>query len=104
MAISFLGFNDQLPHGRILRRCLQKLEEGVEEGNDVLAVMPHMIDGDGSDVSHFAEVVTRFGFASTTTAKAGYEELASMLGKLNTNASVSSVNAAMLQAFNKFRG
>ncbi len=71
--------------------------------NDLLATMTLMIDGDGSDAAHFSYMQSKFGFADNATAKAGYEELASALAKLNTDGSVSNVNAAILQLLNKFR-
>lgn len=103
MAISHLQFNDQLQHGRILRRVLNAGEALLDEGNDLLATIPTMIDGDGSSAAHFAEVVTRFGFADTATAKLAWEEFQSMMSKVTGNGSVSSVNAALVQAFGKFR-
>lgn len=103
MAKTNIYFNDQTNHGRILRRGLNTLEEGFESLNDVLANMPHMIDGDGSDAAHFTEVTSRYGFADNATAKAAWDELNSLMAKLNTDNSVTSVNAAMLQAFAKMR-
>lgn len=103
MATTNIYFNDQTQYGRLLRRGLQQLEEGKDTLNDVLASMPHMIDGDGSDAAQFAEVTSRYGFASNAAAKAAWDELNSVLFKLNTNASVDSVNAALLQAFAKLR-
>ncbi len=87
----------------MLRRGLQQLEEGKDVLNDVLASMPHMIDGDGSNATQFSEVTSRYGFASNEAAKAAWDELNSMMFKLNTDASVSAVNAAMNQAFAKMR-
>jgi len=62
-----------------------------------------MIDGDGSQVEHFEEVMTRYAFPSTTVAKSAWEELNSLAFKLNTNSSVTDVLAALNQAFAKFR-
>lgn len=103
MATTNIYFNEASQYGRLVRRGLDQLENGVEQLNDVLANMVHMIDGDGSSATHFTEVVTRYGFADTTAAKAAWDELNSLMAKLNTDASVSSVNAAMLQAFAKMR-
>lgn len=103
MAISKIAFNDGLPHGAMLRRALTNLELGQEGLVDILAAMVLMIDGDGSQVTHFDEVMTRFAFPSTTVAKAAYDELQSLRSKITVDSSVTNVNAAMLQAFNKFR-
>ena len=103
MAVAHIAFNDQITHGRLLRRALSQMEESLEGLGDLVATIALMIDGDGSQVAHFTYVTSKFGFTDNATAKAGYEELQSVYGKLSTNASVSSVNAALLQAFNKFR-
>jgi hypothetical protein len=103
MATSNIEFNAGLRHGSLLRSALTSLENGHDALNDVIASMQLMIDGDGSNVSHFNEMMTRFGFASTTTAKAAWDELNSVRFKLNTNDSVSDVLAALNQAFAKFR-
>lgn len=103
MAISYLHFDDQKQHGRMLRRGLQMLEESRDLLVDTLATMTRMVDGDGSDAAHFAEVVTRFGFTSNANAKAAWDELNSVLAKITTDGSVSNTHAALEQAFAKFR-
>lgn len=103
MAVNHIAFNDQTNHGRILRRALQHVEEGLKELNDLLATMQQMIDGDGSQAAHFTYATEKFGFGSDAITKAAWDELNSLASKLNTNANVSDVNAALLQAFNKFR-
>jgi hypothetical protein len=103
VAVTHIAFNDQLQHGRLLRRCLNGLEDGYENLLDVIDVMAQMLDGDGSAVGHFAYHVSKFGFADTTAAKACWDELQSLKGKLSVNSSVTDVNAALLQAFAKLR-
>ena len=103
MAFTHVYFNDQIHHGRLLRRALQQLEEGLESLNDIFSALNHMKDGDGSQAAHFARATTLLGFPDDATTKAAYDELNSLQAKLNTNASVTDVNAALLQAFAKFR-
>lgn len=103
MAVQHIGFNDQVLHGRLLRRGLQQMEEALDILNDVKATMALMIDGDGTDAAQFTYMTAKFGFSSNPEAKAAWDELNSLLFKLNTNAQVTDVNAAMLQAFNKLR-
>lgn len=103
MAVAHLNFNGGTQHGALLRRGLLGLEEALSRLNEIKNTMALMIDGDGSDASHFAYMQDKFGFADNAGAKAAWEELNSALFKLNTNDSVSSVNAALLQLFNKFR-
>lgn len=103
MAVTHIAFNQSTQHGLLLRRAVADLELGLEALNDVLAVMVTMIDGDGSQASHFTYATSKFGFESDAGAKSAFDELNSLAFKLNTNSSVSDTNAALLQAFNKFR-
>lgn len=114
MAISHLQFGNSTTAANQLRSGLQQLESGREQLIKALAKMNTMIDGDGSNIAHFDEVVKRFevhdyqtGQAVTdamrTTAKALWDELNSCMFKLTTDASVSSVQAAILQLMNKTR-
>lgn len=103
MAVSHIPYNKGTIHGSILSGGLNRLETALDELNEIKGTMALMIDGDGSSASHFAYMQEKFGFLDNAAAKAAWDELNSLLFKLNTNASVSDVNAALLQAFNKFR-
>jgi hypothetical protein len=103
VAVSHIKFNDGLPHGSQLRRALTALESGTESLADVIACMARMIDGDGSSADHFTYMQQRYDFASTADAKSAWEELNSLNSKFSGNGQVSDVNAALLQAFAKFR-
>lgn len=103
MATTNIYFSSDTHYGRMLRTGLNNLENGYEIFNDALANMTHMIDGDGTSATHFTEVTTRYGFLNNDHAKAAWDELNSLMAKLNTDASVSNVNAALLQIFAKMR-
>ena len=102
MAATNFFIDTSKQHGSKLKSALNQLETGFDSLNDILANIPHMIDGDGSSSTHFVEVTNRYGFPDDATSKAAYEEIQSVMSKLNTDASVTSVNAALLQAFAKF--
>lgn len=114
MAISHLQFNRSTYHGSLLAQGLA-LETAREQLIKARDVMLTMIDGgDASNVANFDEVVRKFGVegwvadnapttAQRTTAKAIYDELSSAISKITTDGSVSSVQAALLQLFNKLR-
>ena len=104
MAFAHISFNDQLPHGRMLRRLLNQAEESDDQFTDVRDVMVQMRDGDGSQAAHYAEVTARFGFATDAKAKEAFEELDSAYSKTSGNGSVSNVRAARDQFFAKLRG
>ncbi len=103
MAVAHINFNHNTQHGQLLHSAITRLEDSFDDLNEIKGAMALMIDGDGSQAAHFAYMTVKFGFDTDALAKAAYDELASLLGKLNTNASVTDVNAALLQAFNKFR-
>jgi hypothetical protein len=104
MAFAHIYFNDQLQYGRQLRRCLQQMEESDEALKDIRDVMIQMRDGDGSAAIHYAEVTTRFGFASDAKAKSAFDEIDSAYSKTSGDGSVSNVRAARDQLFAKLRG
>jgi hypothetical protein len=104
MAFNHLHFNDQTQYGRLLRRMLNKSEESDDEMNDVRDLMIQMRDGDGSVDTHYAEVTSKFGFASDAKAKAAFDELDSAYSKTSGNGSVTNVRAARDQLYAKLRG
>lgn len=103
MAFTHFQIGAASTHGPQLRSILSQLENGRSGLFQIIATMNTMIDGDGSLAAMFPEVTARFGFQSDAQSKAAWDELNSLQSKLNTDASVSSVAAAMVQAFNKFR-
>lgn len=104
MAFQHIHFNDQTTYGRMLRRMLSQAEQSDDLMRDVRDVMIQMRDGDGSDAAHYAELVTRFGFASNAKAKEAFDELDSAYSKTSGDGSVSFVRAARDQLFAKMRG
>ena len=110
MAISHLPFNNPpIKHGNALQSALTQLENGMIGLNAQIQTMGLMLSGDGSDPIHFNYIVNKYGFNAANgidanaVAKAAWEELLSLQSKLNTDAQVSNVKAAMAQAFSKFR-
>lgn len=103
MAYTHFQISPTSTHGPQLRNALTTLETGYQNCLNMLGTIPTMIDGDGSQVAHFAEVTARFGFQSDAQSKAAWEELQSMMSKLTGDGSVTFVNAALKQAWNKFR-
>lgn len=102
MAATNITFNRTLHHGQDLSRYLNDLDRVNNANGRLLAVMQHMIDGDGSDAAHFTEVTARYGFASNAKAKEAWDELNSLIAKLTTNGSVTNVQAAINQLLAKF--
>jgi hypothetical protein len=103
MAVGHYQFNDQLQHGRILRRVLNGAESFLDEGQDLLTAGAQMIDGDGSQDAHFTYFTTKFGFPDNATARNAWNEFQSVMSKITGNGSVTDTNAAIVQALAKFR-
>lgn len=105
MAFPHNHFNDQLPHGRVLRRMLNQAEESDDSMPDILQTMVLMCEGsDPSQEANFTEVTARYGFASNAKSKSAYDELASAWSKTSGNGSVTDSRAARDQLFAKLRG
>lgn len=106
MAAAHIHFNDQTQYGRMLRRVLQKMEEGDDEMADVRDVMIQMRDGadNAGDTSNYAELTSKFGFANNDKARAAFLELDSAYSKTSGNGSVDNVRAARDQLYAKLRG
>lgn len=99
MPVGHITFDAFTPHGKLLRDNITKLQDSIDKLNDLRESMIQMIDGDGSQAAHFDYFIGKFGFLTNEDAKACFEELASMLFKLNTDAQVSNVQAALNQFF-----
>lgn len=101
MAATNIPFDRSNQFGQEIKALLNAYRKVVTDGPIVLAAMAQMVDGDGSDVSHFTEMVTLGIYENTADAKASYDELASANSKAATNASVDNVQAAYLQVCSK---
>lgn len=97
MAATNIPFDRSNQFGQEIRALLLAYRKVNEDGPNILEAMGHMIDGDGSDVAHFAEMVTLGIYENTTDAKASYDELASVNAKLTSNTSQTNVDAALKQ-------
>jgi len=87
-----------------LRVMFSHLEQFINTLNGTIGTMQTMIGpGGGSDDADYADIAKNFGFSDAVNAHAGWNELLSIQGKLQTDASVDHVMAALTQALNKFR-
>lgn len=104
MADLHLDFVNSTAHASRLRNTLSHGEAFLEGMAREIATMQLMIDGNGSEASHFVGVAASYGFENTgVDAKAAWEELQSAYSKVSGDGAVSSVNAALKQLFNKLR-
>lgn len=104
MAFNHIFFNSSLlPYGPMLRRALDLNEQADDQLRDIRDCMVQMIDGDGSQNIHYAELTKRFGFADDAAAHAAFLEIDSAFSKTSADGNVSNVRAARDQLFNKLR-
>jgi len=104
MAFTHIHFDDTTQYGRILRRRIRTNEDADDQLADVVALFQSMLDGDGSQDAHYAEVTSRFAFPSNAVAHAAFNELASAYAKTSGNGAVTNVRAARDQLFAFLRG
>ncbi len=100
MAAGNYTFNDSTHGGRLLRSAISQFEAGYNALKQVQGCMIQSLSSGSPQVQSFLDF---WGFPDMATAQAAYDEFSSMMGKITTDASVSSVQAALNQAFNKFR-
>lgn len=100
MAIGHIQINPNLPHAARLIGALRAIKQGLDDANDAHKTLEQMRDsGPGNPFTQYA--VDKYGFADTDGAMAAFNEVSALLAKLNTNASVTDVNGAILQAVRK---
>ena len=106
MAAPHFDYSQSLPFAIQIRNMFGNLENSFNSlvnNNGLVGTMKLMIDGDGSQDVHYHPIAVAAGFADDATARAAFNEILSVQGKLDSDASVSNVNAAVIQAINKFR-
>ncbi len=103
MAFQKIFIDPAKQYGQRLLGGLTQFENGLKTISDIRDTMTLMIDGDGSNESMFNEVTLRFGTISNTASKAAWDELNSCLAKQFTDGSITFVNAAREQLFDKLR-
>lgn len=115
MAVAHIFFDENSQYGRKLRNCLNLMESGDDQQVDVRDFMIQMRDGDGSQNSHYAELVKRLGVLGyapvqgdpsaeqLAAARSLFEEFDSAFSKTSGNGAVSNVRAARDQVFAKLR-
>lgn len=92
MAVSAINIDATTPLGRMLVAGGSGSREFRRKVEDATAAFVHLVDGNGTDVSHFNAVVgAGKPFATNAEAKASWDETQSL------NAVLENAEAAMLQ-------
>lgn len=96
MAYQHISINRASSLGGRLYNAIDQLQSSLAALNELKDAMPFMVDG--ADYSHLE---SEFGF-QTGKGQLAKAEIDSLMAKLNTDAQVTAVNAAMKQVFNYF--
>lgn len=103
MADNHYSFSRSGGAGFRLGRAHEALDNALQWLVAERDAMTQMLDGDGSQDAHYAGVKDSYGFATDAEAKAAFLELDSVVAKLTSNASQSSVFDAVKQFLSRFR-
>jgi hypothetical protein len=99
---AYLKYNPQTStHGKFIQSAVTGIALGTNNLRTCLANLATMIDGDPSNSANYTVMAISIGAADEATAKAIYDELSSLNGKLTTDGSVTFVAAAIAQALAK---
>lgn len=103
MAANAIQYDKSKDISRNLDRGLSMLLEAKELLTNVLAAQVQLIDNGGATAADFDLLATTGGYTAgdftdaNAAAQASYNELASLMAKLNSDASVDNVDAAIKQ-------
>jgi hypothetical protein len=103
MAANYIELDKSTEFGRNLARGGQLLLEGLRLLVQARDNMMQARDGDGTDAAHYDLLASEAGYVANdyatanAAAKASFDELDSLLSKINTDNSVSNTRAAIYQ-------
>lgn len=92
MATTFIDMDNQTFLGRKHERSMSLLRDGLYAIQESVDIFTRMVDGDGSNVTHFSLLVSEGIYPTTAHAKASFDELQSLKFVVMT------AEAAILQA------
>jgi len=101
MAASNIDINSGNQFGSQVIAYLNALRKVNEDGPKILAAIIYMVDGNGTDPTHFAELVGKGIYPSNEDAIASYNELASINAKLTQDSAQTNIDAAIKQVCSK---
>ena len=103
MAANYIELDRNTEVGHKLSRYGPMLREAVDGLAQIRDALIQMRDGDGTNAADYDVVVSEGGYVANdyvdanTAAKASFDELDSLLSKVNTDNAVSNVRAAIDQ-------
>lgn len=70
-----IAFNRGLARSQDLQHVVKTIEQEDYLLDRIVDIMGSLLEGDGTDPTHFVTIVTEFGFENNAKAKAAYELL-----------------------------
>jgi len=101
MAAHNIDINSGNQFGQEIKSYLNALRKVNEDGPKILAAIIYMVDGDGSDPTHFAKLVGKGIYPSNKDAIESYNELAGVIAKLTQDTAQTNIDAAIKQVCSK---
>lgn len=89
MASNYCAPNPTTNLGSQLINALSHLKQGVDYLNEALRIIDQIRDGDTSDPAHYDPVVIQYGYTDNVCAQSSYNEISSLMGKLNATGATS---------------
>ena len=95
MATINITFDESTKLGRRLQSMLSQLRAATRDLPELFDILATMVDGNGSDPTHFTEMTTQLGFGSNDQAKALYDSLYNTINKITVDSSVTNVDTTV---------
>ena len=101
MPANDINFDRENQFGQEIKAYLNALRKVNQDGPNIVQAIIYMIDGDGSDPTHFAKLVGEGIYPSNKDANESYNELAGVIAKLTQDTSHTKIDAAIKQVCSK---
>lgn len=103
MAVRYIEISGSTAQNIRLRSSLSHLEVGIRELKETVDAIAFMVDGDTAVAANYTLVTDKFGFLSNAEAKKAFDELNTLLNKLQSVGDTSNVKGTLDQVFAEFR-
>lgn len=98
-----IAFNRNLARSQDLSHVIKTMEQADYQLDRLVDIMTNLLEGDGTDPTHFTTIVTEFGFESSAKAKPAYELLKAVNDLNNSTGQVTDVRLARRRVISRLR-
>lgn len=96
-------FNRSLQRSQDLSHVVKTMEQADYQLDRLVDIMTNLLEGDGTDPTHFTTIVTEYGFENNAKAKAAYELLKGVNDINNSTGQVTDVRLARRRLISRLR-